>query len=428
MEEKLTGSFVERRLHACQILPPDWRLDSRGQYFELDLKMCQLKSLVYGFAWGQESGPLPRMSSVLESPSKIVRLDLSLNELTALEHMGLQPFYNLRELNASLNRINNFIGIEVLKKLYTLNLSHNFITKIDNLVPSESLVELNLSMNELTDISYMPSLINLEVLHISNNKLRSLEGVQALPRLRELYAQRNDVEDVVPLTSCFHLHILNMADNHITTLHNTVDILAQCRRLEVLSLHGNPIDRDPLYRNEILQSTNVMTLDNVSVRPLPRPTDSQGSELEPNYKHLQNISTLKEAARQAFEERMKDAKSHMEDQISFLQRRIVQIQNDHQQYETRLKTDLDSCLRYLDSLNYTEVGAVDKHAIRDSMGTPAPKPWQRSSDHDHDRHRDHRRNDRGLDQRLIKPDYSDVKRTEEVLRLARGELMKDIPR
>ena len=64
-----------------------------------------------------------------------------------------------------------FIGIEVLKKLYSLNLSHNFINKIDNLVPSASLVELNLSMNELTDISYMPSLINLEVLHVSNNKV-----------------------------------------------------------------------------------------------------------------------------------------------------------------------------------------------------------------------------------------------------------------
>ena len=40
-------------------------------------------------------------------------------------------------------------------------------------------------------------------------------------------------------------------------------------------------------------------------------------------KHVKNIHTLKEAARQAFEERMKDAKSHMEEQVSFLQRRIV---------------------------------------------------------------------------------------------------------
>lgn len=421
MEGQLTSKFIERRCQACQNLPSDWRLDTRGQYFELDLKMCQLKSLVYGFEWGQEGGVLPRMSSVLETPSRIVRLDLSLNELTSLEHSGLLPFSNLRELNASLNRISKFIGIEVLKKLYTLNLSHNFINKIDNLVPSSSLVVLNLSMNELTDISYMPSLINLEVLHISNNKLQSLDGVQSLPRLRELYAQRNDVEDVVPLTSCFHLHILNLADNHITTLNNTVDILAQLKRLEVLSLHGNPIDRDPQYRNEILQSTSVMTLDNLSVRPLPRPKDSQGTELEPNYKHVQNMSTLKEAAKQAFEERMKDAKAHMEDQVSFLKRRIVQIQNDHEQYETRLKTDLDSCLRYLDSLTHTEIGAVDKQAIRDSMGTPQPKPWHHQDDHRDRRPGQHR------DTRVIRPDYTDVKRTDEVLKLARNELMRDLP-
>ena len=55
------------------------------------------------------SGQLPRMASVLETPSRIVRLDLSLNELTALEHSSLQPLYNLRELNASLNRITKYV-------------------------------------------------------------------------------------------------------------------------------------------------------------------------------------------------------------------------------------------------------------------------------------------------------------------------------
>jgi hypothetical protein len=48
-------------------------------------------------------------------------------------------------------------------------------------------------------------------------------------------------EDIVPLTSCFHLQVLNVADNHIIALHNTVDILAQLRRLEVLSLHVSAI-------------------------------------------------------------------------------------------------------------------------------------------------------------------------------------------
>jgi len=45
------------------------------------------------------------MASIIEVPSRIVRLDLSLNELTVLEHAGLKQFKHLRELNASLNRV-----------------------------------------------------------------------------------------------------------------------------------------------------------------------------------------------------------------------------------------------------------------------------------------------------------------------------------
>jgi len=68
----------------------------------------------------------------------------------------------------------------VLKHLYTLNLSHNFIRKIENLTPSASIRELNVSMNEIQDLSYMPSMINLEVLNISNNKVGMSIMVQLL--------------------------------------------------------------------------------------------------------------------------------------------------------------------------------------------------------------------------------------------------------
>ncbi|WAR23775.1 INLI-like protein [Mya arenaria] len=371
----LTQEFVERRCHTCPVILPAWKLDPTGQYYELDLKMCQLKNLDYEFKWGKEGGLLPRMASITEVPSRVVRLDLSLNELTVLEHAGLKPFRYLRELNASLNKVSNFTGIEVLPYLYTLNLSHNFIRKIENLSSSASLIELNISLNEIQDLSLMPSMINLEILNVSNNKLRSLDGVQSLPKLRELSCQRNNIEDVVPLTSCFYLHNLNAADNHITTLHNTVDILAQLRRLEVLSLYGNPVDADPLYRTEIIKCTTVMTLDNISVRPLPKPAEMDRYQYDENYKHVHNINTLKEAARQAFEERMKDSRAKMQDQIGFLQRRIVMMQKEYQEYEGTLKNDLDSCLRYLDNLSLTDVGSFDRHAVRDSIGTPHPKPW-----------------------------------------------------
>jgi hypothetical protein len=48
------------------------------------------------------------MASIIEVPSRIVRLDLSLNELAVLDHAGLRPYRNLRELNASLNKISKY--------------------------------------------------------------------------------------------------------------------------------------------------------------------------------------------------------------------------------------------------------------------------------------------------------------------------------
>jgi hypothetical protein len=35
-------------------------------------------------------------------------------------------------------------------------------------------------------------------------------------------------------------------------------------------LQGNPIERDKTYQTDILRCSNVMTLDNIAVRPLPK--------------------------------------------------------------------------------------------------------------------------------------------------------------
>jgi len=54
------------------------------------------------------------MASIIEVPSRIVRLDLSLNELTVLEHAGLKQFKHLRELNASLNRVSKWVWVYIV--------------------------------------------------------------------------------------------------------------------------------------------------------------------------------------------------------------------------------------------------------------------------------------------------------------------------
>lgn len=405
MSRGLPPEFVENRIHTLTHVPVDWNVDIREKYYELDLKMSQMKTLVFGFKWGEESGPLPRLANITDTPSRILKLDLSLNELTALEHDGLLPFRQVRELNASLNRINKFIGIEVLKSLYSLDLSHNSINKIENLVGISSLVVLNLSMNELDDISYMPSMVSLKILNLNNNHLKSLDGVQALPKLTELYVQRNNITNILPLTSCFHLQILNVASNRVNSLHTTVGVLTELKRLEVLALHGNPIERDKTYQTDILRCSNVMTLDNIAVRPLPKeqlPSYEGGSN-----RHIQNIETLKDAAKQAFQERMKESKAKMEENVNFLQRRIIDLQNEYVDYENKLKTDLDSCVRYLDSLTASELGAVDGDQLRGSIGTPQPKPWHRRKEN--------------------KPDYTHITDTDEILKATQKELIRQTP-
>lgn len=50
----LTGEFVERRIGALVSIPETWGVDGGGVYNELDLKMCQIKTLLFDFEWGKE--------------------------------------------------------------------------------------------------------------------------------------------------------------------------------------------------------------------------------------------------------------------------------------------------------------------------------------------------------------------------------------
>ncbi|XP_041359802.1 protein phosphatase 1 regulatory subunit 7-like [Gigantopelta aegis] len=402
METLLTPEFVERRISTLPTLIEGWGVKHSTHYYQLDLKMCRVKTLAYSFEWGKEIVPQPRLVSVLEMPSRILRMDLGLNELVSLSHDGLLPFRNLRSLDASLNQISSFQGIEVLRHLYSLNLSHNFIKRVDGLANSIALVELNLSMNEIEDISAMPSLINLRVLNISNNKLMSLEGISALSKLEELYVQRNKLYDIVPVTSLFHIRVLNAADNNIMNFDDVLRVLQKVKWLQVLCLHGNPIDRERHYEADILRASNVMTLDNVSVRPLPKKSID-------NRRHTDNILTLKDAAKQAFEERMKVSRNEMEENVNFLQRRILSLQDEHKDFEQKMRNDLEVCSRYLDSLTSGEIGYVEKNALRFPPGTPIP--WDMQS--------------LAPSRAEGKKDYSNVKDTDELLTCAYMELARD---
>ncbi|XP_076463213.1 uncharacterized protein LOC143295412 isoform X2 [Babylonia areolata] len=416
----LTADFVERRISS---IPPagvgeSWGVERGGHYYQLDLKMCRISALHFDFQWPNDRTGAPRMAAPLDAPSRILRLDISLNELAVLHPDWLMPFRNLRALDASLNQIKQFQGIEVLQQLRSLNLSHNAIRSINGLSLNRTLVELRLAVNDISDISELPSLTNLKILDISNNKLHSLDGLTSLPRLEELYVHRNELRDILPVMSCNKLRVLNAANNRIAGFDTTLKVLSSLPHLQVLSLHSNPIDREPHYQGEILRTgSTIMTLDNVTVKPLPkrektiRPESELFSELEDYKRHAGNMFSLKDAARQAFHDRMRVAKDRLDDNVSFLQRRIVALQHEHEEFEGKLKADLEACLRYLDSLTDEELESKDRSNIG-AVLSRKPYPEDEGPERDGARHRP------------SAADYSNVRETDELLRCAYNELIK----
>ncbi|KAK0069452.1 leucine-rich repeat and guanylate kinase domain-containing protein [Biomphalaria pfeifferi] len=395
---RLSEAFIEKHsaIFPESLIPDSWNLNKFDVYYQLDLKMCQLKSLDYAFAWENESSGANYLSSITETPFKVIKLDVSLNELTSLSHESLEPFKGLRCLDASLNQIKYFQGIEVLRHLHTLNLSHNCIKRVDSLLLSHSLGDLNLSNNQIEDISGLPSLINLRIFNISSNKLQSLDGVSSLPRLEEIYADNNILKSLTPLVTCFHVCVISAANNQIHSIDDVMRVVSSHKSLESLNLSGNPVERQHTYQSDILRAANkIWTLDNVSVKPM-------AAVLDDHMQHADNIISFQASARQMFESRLRVAKERMEENVNFLQRRIVAIQKEFSEFEKKNQADMEACLRYLATRGMDELSIIG----RESIGAASRQGDYRSR------------------RRKPKFDYSGIKETDEVLRNVFKELVR----
>ncbi|KAK2147450.1 hypothetical protein LSH36_552g01082 [Paralvinella palmiformis] len=419
MMSVLKPEFVERHISSLAQVPLEWTVGA-GSFYQLNLKMCQISSLDFGFQWGRMAH---RKHSILDQPKKILLLDVSLNDIVFLDHGQLAPFTQLRMLNASLNRIEKYVGIENLKLLAFLDLSHNNITKLQRLHGCITLKMLNLSVNRIEDISSMPSLVQLRELHLSNNKLKSLDGIQALPSLEELYVQRNLLTDLIPLASSFHLRILNAVDNNIASLKATMEVLQDLKKLQSVMLQGNPMEQEPNYKSRLMAATEITFLDNISIRPHPK------YQVQTTHNH--SMDSLKNATRQTFLEHITEKKQVMQENVQFLQKRILTLQKDFRDYEISALSDLETCLRYMDSLSLNDAQIYSSDFLNDRipLGHHAPV----SLKHHQKLNRDFGEVDpyprpggiiSPTGNKHLRGDYKDVTDTDEVLRCVYNELAR----
>ncbi|XP_019619039.1 PREDICTED: leucine-rich repeat-containing protein 9-like [Branchiostoma belcheri] len=382
MASHLSRHLVESKTSELKIVPVSWNVDvTKGPHLQLELKMCQLKDLTWDFQWGEgrtTSPSSPTPVSIVDQPTRCLKVDVSLNELQSLHHKELLPFSRLYCLDASLNRITTFKGVEALPNLVTLNLSHNSIKVVDGLEHSQHLQELHLEMNAITDISNMPILYNLTILRLNSNQLTSLEGIQSLSRLKELHVQKNHLTDLFPLVSSLGLVVLNAADNHLQSLSDTVDVLKGLKRLHELYLMGNPLQKENRYSAALTTSTSVVMLDGHSISSAAaKPTVAQAIQplLLPSGDRPQALADLKSAARKIFYEQIERQKMRMDENVHYLQQKIHDVQEEFRQYEAKTLADLDSCLRYMDHLSLEDMSGATQNMLRDMMARPGPGPW-----------------------------------------------------
>ncbi|KAI8495886.1 hypothetical protein Bbelb_263020 [Branchiostoma belcheri] len=379
MASHLSRHLVESKTSELKIVPVSWNVDvTKGPHLQLELKMCQLKDLTWDFQWGEgrtTSPSSPTPVSIVDQPTRCLKVDVSLNELQSLQHKELLPFSRLYCLDASLNRITTFKGVEALPNLVTLNLSHNSIKVVDGLEHSQHLQELHLEMNAITDISNMPILYNLTILRLNSNQLTSLEGIQSLSRLKELHVQKNHLTDLFPLVSSLGLVVLNAADNHLQSLSDTVDVLKGLKRLHELYLMGNPLQKENRYSAALTTSTSVVMLDGHSISSAAaKPTVAQAIQplLLPSGDRPQALADLKSAARKIFYEQIERQKMRMDENVHYLQQKIHDVQEEFRQYEAKTLADLDSCLRYMDHLSLEDMSGATQNMLRDMMARPGP--------------------------------------------------------
>ncbi|KAL5243026.1 hypothetical protein ACI65C_010436 [Semiaphis heraclei] len=185
-------------------------------------------------------------SSSLNGPETLRTLSLKNNRIDSIQQGSFLSQKSLIKIDLSSNRVNNieigaFEGLSVLKQLL---LSENRLSKFNSDVfyGVEKLEKLDISNNFIVEF---PSLAlkkfdNLKILNLSSNLIQKLENSQ-LTSLEVLDVSRNNIGNISPgtFTSLKKLKILNLAVNMLRTVED--DAFEGLTNLESLSLEDNNI-------------------------------------------------------------------------------------------------------------------------------------------------------------------------------------------
>ncbi|XP_078455074.1 leucine-rich repeat serine/threonine-protein kinase 2 isoform X1 [Lampetra planeri] len=205
--------------------------------------------------------------------SKLLRLDLQQNRLTAISPALATALKSLTSLNLSDNGFQEFPrAVLLIESLAHLGLSHNCLAsplRFDSPVRCSHLRTLNLSHNGIAAFPEgLPSSFgNLDELLLEGNKIKSIPTGLNLPHLRHLDVSRNDLEGLPGdlATTLPALETLLISHNRLGLVGNLPS------KLSTVKLSDNELDCVPSAILN-LQQLRVVDLGSNCITVVPRPS------------------------------------------------------------------------------------------------------------------------------------------------------------
>ncbi|KIY99489.1 hypothetical protein MNEG_8472 [Monoraphidium neglectum] len=128
-----------------------------------------------------------------------------------------------------------------------LAFSFKNLARIANLRGLDSLTKLQLDNNRIERIENISHMVRLTWLDLSFNQITQIEGLDTLTALQDLSLFNNRITSISGLDSMAALNVLSIGNNAIAKL-DSVGYLRRFNRLQAVNLAGNPVARNPNYR------------------------------------------------------------------------------------------------------------------------------------------------------------------------------------
>ncbi|ROL42154.1 Leucine-rich repeat-containing protein 49 [Anabarilius grahami] len=215
----------------------------------------------------------------LDGSEKLRLLNMQHNLISHLQdlvHLRHLVFLDLHD-----NRLIDMSGISALSSLRVLLLGKNRIQRICDMDGLTKLDVLDLHNNQISQIENMSGLSKLRLLNLSGNRITRVENLQGLKCLTELNLRHNGITSVTGVERLPRLQRVFLSANSISSF-DALACLWDCRSLSELSVDGNPVALESCYRQTLLRccSPHLQLLDMKRVTEEERRTASVSARKE----------------------------------------------------------------------------------------------------------------------------------------------------